>query len=60
MFRDRRWTPRDRRFANFNQAMYSGFQKVMEGSRSPDEQAAALQDAWAEAKEAGNIPSQDL
>jgi len=45
---------------NFNQAMYSGFQKVMEGSRSPDEQAAALQDAWAEAKEAGNLPSQDL
>ncbi len=43
---------------NFNQVMFSGFQQVIGGSRSPEEQAAALQDAWAEAKEAGNAPTQ--
>jgi raffinose/stachyose/melibiose transport system substrate-binding protein len=41
---------------NFNEVMFSGFQEVIEGSRSSEEQAAALQEAWAEAKQQGNIP----
>jgi raffinose/stachyose/melibiose transport system substrate-binding protein len=41
---------------NFNQVMFSGFQEVINGSRSPEEQAAALQVAWEEAKSAGNVP----
>jgi raffinose/stachyose/melibiose transport system substrate-binding protein len=44
---------------NFNEVMFSGFQKVLNGTRSPAEQAAALQDAWAEAKRAGKTPTQD-
>jgi raffinose/stachyose/melibiose transport system substrate-binding protein len=44
---------------NFNQAMYTGFQEVMNGARSPGEQAGALQRAWAEAKKAGNVPTQE-
>jgi raffinose/stachyose/melibiose transport system substrate-binding protein len=35
---------------NFNAVMLSGFQEVIEGSRSSQEQAQALQEAWAEAK----------
>lgn len=42
---------------NFNEVMFSGFQQVIGGSRSPSEQAAALQDAWAKAKKAGNAPT---
>jgi raffinose/stachyose/melibiose transport system substrate-binding protein len=42
----------------FNQVMYTGFQEVISERRSPTEQAQALQEAWAEAKEAGNVPTQ--
>jgi raffinose/stachyose/melibiose transport system substrate-binding protein len=44
---------------NFNDVMFTGFQKVLDGARSPAEQAAALQDAWAEAKKQGKIATQD-
>jgi ABC-type glycerol-3-phosphate transport system substrate-binding protein len=44
---------------NFNEVMFSGFQEVLNGTRSPAEQAAALQDAWAEAKKQGKIATQD-
>jgi raffinose/stachyose/melibiose transport system substrate-binding protein len=44
---------------NFNEVMSTGFQKVLDGARSPAEQAAALQDAWAEAKKQGKIATQD-
>jgi raffinose/stachyose/melibiose transport system substrate-binding protein len=43
---------------NFNDVMYSGFQDVINGSRSASEQATMLQDAWAKAKKAGNVPTQ--
>jgi len=43
---------------SFNDVMFSGFQEVIIGSRSPEQQAAALQDAWAKAKKAGNLPTQ--
>jgi raffinose/stachyose/melibiose transport system substrate-binding protein len=43
---------------NFNEVMYTGFQEVISGRRSPTEQAQALQEAWAEAKKAGNVPTQ--
>ncbi len=43
---------------NFNEVMYAGFQDVISGRRSPTEQAQALQEAWAEAKKAGNVPTQ--
>jgi raffinose/stachyose/melibiose transport system substrate-binding protein len=43
---------------NFNEVMFSGFQEVLNGSRSAEEQARALQEAWAEAKEAGKTPTQ--
>ena len=43
---------------NFNEVMFSGFQEVLGGSRSPEEQAAALQEAWAKAKKQGNVPTQ--
>jgi raffinose/stachyose/melibiose transport system substrate-binding protein len=43
---------------NFNEVMFTGFQKVLNGTRSPGEQAAALQDAWAEAKKQGKIATQ--
>jgi hypothetical protein len=39
--------------------MYDGFQKVIDGARSPAEQAAALQRAWAEALQAGKMPAQE-
>ena len=35
---------------NFNDVMFSGFQEVISGTRSPAEQAGALQVAWTEAK----------
>ncbi len=44
---------------NFNEVMFTGFQEVLNGSRSAEEQAAALQAAWAEAKRQGNIPTQE-
>jgi raffinose/stachyose/melibiose transport system substrate-binding protein len=43
---------------NFNEVMSSGFQEVLDGRRSPAEQSAALQDAWAMAKKEGNIATQ--
>ena len=44
--------------ANFNEVMFSGFQKVLNGTKSPREQAAALQNAWATAKKQGTIATQ--
>jgi raffinose/stachyose/melibiose transport system substrate-binding protein len=44
--------------ANFNEVMFSGFQEVLNGSRSPQEQATALQDAWAKAKRQGKLVTQ--
>jgi raffinose/stachyose/melibiose transport system substrate-binding protein len=44
---------------NFNEVMYTGYQEVLGGTRSPAEQAAALQDAWATAKKQGKIATQD-
>jgi raffinose/stachyose/melibiose transport system substrate-binding protein len=43
----------------FNDVMFTGFEKVLAGTRSPAEQAAALQDAWATAKKQGKIATQD-
>ena len=43
---------------NFNEVMFTGFQEVLDGTRSPAEQAAALQDAWARAKKQGKIATQ--
>jgi raffinose/stachyose/melibiose transport system substrate-binding protein len=43
---------------NFNEVMFSGFQEVLDGTRSPAEQSLALQDAWAEAKKQGKIATQ--
>ncbi|MDQ3752027.1 MAG: extracellular solute-binding protein [Actinomycetota bacterium] len=40
--------------ANFNTVMFEGFQEVLNGTRTPEEQADALQEAWAEAKAAGD------
>src|SRR5918995_1866995 len=40
---------------NFNDVMFSGFQEVLNGTKSPAEQAAALQDAWETAKKQGKI-----
>jgi raffinose/stachyose/melibiose transport system substrate-binding protein len=42
----------------FNQVMFTGFEEVLEGTRSPAEQSAALQDAWATAKKQGKIATQ--
>jgi hypothetical protein len=39
--------------------MFTGFQEVLNGSRSAEEQAAALQEAWEKAKQQGNIPTQE-
>jgi raffinose/stachyose/melibiose transport system substrate-binding protein len=41
--------------AEFNDVMFTGFQEVLNGERTPEEQADALQAAWAEAKAAGDI-----
>jgi raffinose/stachyose/melibiose transport system substrate-binding protein len=40
---------------NFNEVMFTGFQEVINGSRSPEEQAAALQAAWEKAKKQGDV-----
>jgi raffinose/stachyose/melibiose transport system substrate-binding protein len=40
--------------ANFNRVMFEGFQEVLNGTRTPEEQADALQEAWAKAKAAGD------
>jgi raffinose/stachyose/melibiose transport system substrate-binding protein len=37
----------------FNDVMFDGFQEVLNGERTPQEQADALQQAWAKAKAAG-------
>jgi raffinose/stachyose/melibiose transport system substrate-binding protein len=44
---------------NYNEVMFSGFQEVLNGSRTAGEQAGALQDAWAEAKKQGKIATQE-
>jgi hypothetical protein len=44
---------------NFNEVMYTGFREVINGMRSPAEQAGALQQAWAEARNAGKTPAQE-
>lgn len=44
---------------NFNEVMYVGFQKVVNGTRSPEDQAVALQRSWEEAKRAGKTPTQE-
>jgi len=43
---------------NFNEVMFTGFQEVLDGTRSPAEHSAALQDAWATAKKQGKIETQ--
>jgi raffinose/stachyose/melibiose transport system substrate-binding protein len=44
---------------NFNEVMFSGFQEVLNGSRSAAEQVAALQAAWEEAKKKGDVLTQE-
>src|ERR671914_481608 len=44
---------------SFNEVMFNGFQEVLNGTRTPVEQAAALQNAWARAKKQGKIATQD-
>jgi raffinose/stachyose/melibiose transport system substrate-binding protein len=41
--------------ASFNDVMYSGFQEVLGGKRTPQQQAANLQAAWETAKQAGDV-----
>ena len=41
--------------SNFNDVMFAGFQEVLSGSRSPQEQVDQLQAAWEKAKREGNI-----
>ena len=41
--------------ANFNEVMFTGFQEVLNGQRSPEEQAQQLEAAWAKAKKSGDI-----
>ena len=43
---------------NFNDVMFTGFQEVLNGSRSAAEQVQALQAAWEEAKKKGDVPTQ--
>jgi raffinose/stachyose/melibiose transport system substrate-binding protein len=43
---------------SFNEMMFNGFQDVLNGTRSPVEQAEAMQDAWATAKKQGKIATQ--
>ncbi len=40
---------------NFNDVMFTGFQEVLNGSRSAAEQVQALQAAWEEAKKKGDV-----
>jgi raffinose/stachyose/melibiose transport system substrate-binding protein len=44
--------------AGFNDVMFKGFQSVLAGERTPQEQADALQKAYAEAKAAGETLEQ--
>lgn len=44
---------------NYNEVMFSGFQEVLNGTKTPAEQAAELQDAWATAKRQGKIATQE-
>jgi raffinose/stachyose/melibiose transport system substrate-binding protein len=44
---------------NFNEVMYSGFQEVINGTRSSSEQAGMLQEAWAKAKKSGDVLTQE-
>ena len=44
---------------SFNEVMFSGFQEVLNGTRSPAEQSAALQETWATAKKQGNTATQE-
>jgi raffinose/stachyose/melibiose transport system substrate-binding protein len=44
---------------HFNEVMYTGFREVINGMRSPTEQAGALQLEWSEAKRAGKTPAQE-
>jgi raffinose/stachyose/melibiose transport system substrate-binding protein len=44
---------------NFNEVMFTGFQEVLDGSRSPQEQVNELQAAWEEAKKKGDIATQE-
>jgi raffinose/stachyose/melibiose transport system substrate-binding protein len=44
---------------NYNEVMFSGFQEVLNGTRSASEQAGALQEAWATAKRQGKIATQE-
>jgi raffinose/stachyose/melibiose transport system substrate-binding protein len=41
--------------ANFNDVMGTGFQDVLNGRRTPQQQAQQLQEAWQKAKKAGDI-----
>nr|MBA2713198.1 hypothetical protein [Rubrobacteraceae bacterium] len=43
---------------NFNEVMFTGFQEVLDGSRSPKDQVQALQAAWEEAKKKGDTQTQ--
>src|SRR5688500_9227486 len=43
---------------NFNEVMWSGFQEVLNGSKSAAEQARALQEAWAATKKQGKPAAQ--
>jgi raffinose/stachyose/melibiose transport system substrate-binding protein len=43
---------------NFNEVMFTGFQEVLNGSRSAAEQVQALQAAWDEAKKKGDVQTQ--
>jgi raffinose/stachyose/melibiose transport system substrate-binding protein len=43
---------------NFNEVMFTGFQEVINGPRTPAEQARALQETWMKAKKVGNVPTQ--
>jgi raffinose/stachyose/melibiose transport system substrate-binding protein len=44
---------------NFNEVMFTGFQEVLDGSKSPAEQVKELQAAWEEAKKQGDIATQE-
>ncbi len=44
---------------NFNEVMFTGFQEVLGGGKTPQEQVAELQAAWEEAKKNGDIATQE-
>ena len=45
--------------ANFNEVMFSGFQEVLNDTKSAADQAAELQAAWAKSKKQGKIATQE-